>query len=174
MAIDKAKQNARWRRNKADQRKRERARRPQPPPISPEFEKQVWAERDRRLRNFPWDMPRAADGSYYRRRTREETYPLICDVWAVQTLLESQNFHPRISDGMIAEVLWDMGKTYGLKLSSLRTRVWLAREIICHLETAPARSFQGPYWPKFPLSVDEHGTGLLQHMRIALRNAGIE
>lgn len=174
MAVNKRKQKARWKRNKADQRLREREAKPTPRPIDPEVTERVWAERDKRLRNFPWDMPRAADGSHYRRRTRENTYPLVCDVWAVKTLMESQDSFTRITDGMIAKALWDMGKNHGLKKTSLRTKVWVARQIISHLESAPARDFRGAYWPKFPDSVADHGSGVMQHVNIVLRILGKE
>ena len=161
MTVSKAKQRARWRRNKAAERRRIKDEK-QPIPIDPIFEQSVWIERDKRLRSFPWEMPRQPDGSPYKRRMYGETQALVCDVWAVELILENQTVGKKISTGQIASWLQQNGKTHGVKASSLRTKVWRAREVVSHLENAPARKGTGQYWPAFPNSVTEHRSGLMQ------------
>jgi hypothetical protein len=163
MPIDFEKRRARWQRNKAAERKRHKTSK-QLPPIDPDFERSIWAERDKRLDNFPWDMPRLPDGRAFHRRLYEETYDLICDVWAVEALLTSQHGSLKVSDGKIANALHDLGKHCELERPSLRTKVWRARQVVRYLEDAPARGGRGRYWPKFPGSVAEHGSGLIQHV----------
>jgi len=70
----------------------------------------------------------------------------------------------KVSDGQIATNLIQRGKDYKVKESSLRTKVWRARQVVRYLEDAPARDGKGRYWPKFPESVAEHGSGLIQHI----------
>lgn len=164
MPVDQEKRRARWRRNKADERRRKTAGQ-QHPPIDPGFERSIWAERDKRLRTFPWNLPRLADGRSHHRRMYEETYDLVCDVWAVETLLMTQRDGAKVSDGKIADWLYGSGKTHDVKLSSLRTKVWRARKVVRYLEEAPARDGNGPFWPKFPESVAEHGSWLAQHVK---------
>ena len=100
MTIDKEKQRARWQRNKAAQRNRQKVTRPSLPPIDANFAELVWKERDKRLRNFPWYLPPLPNRRYYPRNLSNASHPFICDVWAVLTLLESQNPGARISSGV--------------------------------------------------------------------------
>lgn len=172
MAINREAQRARWRRNKHDQRKREKATKPKPRSIHPDLKASVWAERDKRLRNFPWWVWDLKDGRYYPRQTRPETYPFICDVWAAITLLQHQYPYQDLTNGMIGKFLWESQKSGGVKRASLRTKVPRARLIIEHLEDAPALDFRGPYWPKFPGTVAEHGTGLQQYLKLFGQSLG--
>ena len=174
MAIDKAKQVARWKRNKRSERLREKAARPARPSFDPNFETAVWNEAEKRVRNFPWSMYDLKPKRFYPHQTPETSYPFICDVWAVITLLESQNTIRPIPTRLISSFLWETGRTYGVKRDSLRTKIARARKIIDHLEASPARDFRGAYWPKFPESVAEHGSGLKQHVTLVLRNLAIE
>ncbi|MEP6091563.1 MAG: hypothetical protein ABJ205_04315 [Erythrobacter sp.] len=164
MAIDKDKQRDRWRRNKRDERARKKAAEPSLHAIEPEFEAKVWEERDRRLANFPWDLPPLPGRNYYPSRTSESSYPLICDVWAVVTLLEHQSSERKISDGMIADELWSRGRRYNLKHGSLRTTVNRARRVIHHLHSTKLRDGNGYYWPRYPRQVPEYGSGLKQRV----------
>ncbi|MEP3420101.1 MAG: hypothetical protein ABJN35_00040 [Erythrobacter sp.] len=164
MALDKEKQRARWRRNKRDERARIKSAKPSLPAIDPEFEAKVWQERDRRLANFPWDLPPLPEKKYYPSRTSESSYPLICDVWAVITLFEHQSSERKISDGMIADDLWARDRRYNLKHGSLRTKVNRARRIIHHLHSTKLRDRNGYYWPKYPEQVPQYGSGLKQRV----------
>ena len=172
MPIDKAKQRARWKRNKQAQRNRERLAKPKLQPIDPQIEASVWVERDRRLRNFPWWIWDLKEKRFYPRQTRAETYPFICDVWAAITLLETQTQGSKITNVMIGEFLWVRGKRHGVKKASFRTKIPRAKKIIGHLEEAPALDFRGAYWPKFPGRVAEHGSGLKQHVHLVMKGLG--
>lgn len=163
MPIDVEKQRARWRRNKASERRIKKANEQARAPIDPDFEKSVWAERDKRRRNFSWEHKRLVDGRPFARRTCSKS--LVCDVWAAELILSSYNPDNKISDGKIATCLIEKGKHHNVKATSLRTKVWRARQVVRFLEDAPARDGEGRYWPKFPDSVAEDGSGLVQHIK---------
>lgn len=168
------KRRARWRRNKEAQRNRTKLAATNEVTINEDLAKRVWAERDRRLRNFPWSLSHLPGRRFYPRRMRESSYPLVCDVWAVEILLQDGQDDKRISDGKIAKWLIANGRSPDVKATSLRTLVGRARIVVRHLEDSPARGGHGPFWPKFPEPVAEMGSGLMQHVNIVLPNFGIE
>jgi hypothetical protein len=169
MAIDKEKQRARWKRNKRAQRALQKALAPLQRPIDAEFAELVWKERDKRLNNFPWYLPRLPDGRHYKRHLNQTSYPFVCDVWAALTLLESQNPGKNISTGKIAKWLEINGRIGAFTIGSVRMKVRRARPVIKFLEDAPARNGLGRYWPNFPKSVADHGSGVVQHVEDVLR-----
>lgn len=161
----------RWRRNKRaerqrlrEKRKRDEAQRPSPPNLDADFLDQVWAERDKRLRNFPWRMPHLPDRKFFKNTSNFSSQALVCDVWAAEVILAASSIGDRISDGDIAKYLIKHGRDHGVKPSSLRTKVWRTRPIVRFLEEAPVWDRPGKYWPKFPESMQELGSGLQQHV----------
>ncbi|NCP24629.1 MAG: hypothetical protein GW854_10850 [Erythrobacter sp.] len=164
MAIDKEKQRARWLRNQKAYRLRRKGSAPALPPIDPNFESAVWAEAEKRLRNFPWSIPDLKPNRFYPRQTNEKTYPFICDVWAAITLLKSQREDRPVTNAMIGSFLLAKGRDYGVKQGSLRTKIPRARKIIEHLEDSPATDTVGSYWPQFPETIPERGSGVHQHV----------
>jgi len=173
MTIDKERQLARWRRNAKSRRERLKEASPESVPLPAEMEARIWAERDKRLQNFPWSVWDLKPGRYYPRQTKETTYPFICDVWAAITILELQEPGREVSTRLISSFLWERGKDHGVQKSSLRTKIKRARVIIDHLEDAPSRDFKGKYWPKFPDSVADHGSGLKQHVDMVMASLGL-
>lgn len=128
------------------------------------FSDQVWAERDKRERNFPMHMPRLPSRKFFKNGGNFATQALICDVWAAEVILAALKPDTKISDGEIARFLVKEDRTHGAKPSSLRTKVWRTRPIVRFLEEAPAWDRPGNYWPKFPESIPELGSGLQQHV----------
>lgn len=161
----------RWRRNKAAERQRlrkkriaEESKRLAPPKLDQDFLNRVWAERDKRERNFPMYMPHLPDRKYFKNGGNFESQALVCDVWAAEVILAALKPDTKISDGQIARFLIEQERTHGVKPSSLRTKVWRTRPMVRFLEEAPIWDRPGNYWPKFPESMLELGSGLQQHV----------
>ena len=161
----------RWRRNKAAERQRLREQRnadeaevPALSELDTDFLKKVWAERDKRARNFPWRMPHLPERKFFKNSSNFASQALVCDVWAAELILAAQRPETEISDGEIARFLISKGRTQGVKPSSLRVKVWRTRPIVRFLEEAPIWDRPGCYWPKFPESMPELGSGLQQHV----------
>lgn len=132
--------------------------------MDPAFLKNVWAERDKRERNFPWRMPHLPDRKFFKNSANFKSRALVCDVWAAEVILAALKLDTKISDGEIARFLIEQERTHGVKPSSLRTKVWRARPMVRFLEEAPIWDRPGNYWPKFPESMPELGSGLQQHV----------
>lgn len=161
----------RWRRNKAAERRRLREKciagdpgDQTPPKLDTDLLDQVWAERDKRLRNFPMHMPHLPDRKFFKNSSNFASQALVCDVWAAEVILVALKPDTKISDGEIARFLINQGRTHGVKPSSLRTKVWRTRPIVRFLEEAPIWDRPGCYWPKFPESMPELGSGIQQHV----------
>ena len=161
----------RWRRNKAAERQRLREQReaseaqePPQPELDADFLEKVWAERDKRERNFPWRMPHLPERKYFKNSSNFASQALVCDVWAAEVILAALKPDSELSDGEIARFLIEQKRTHGVKPSSLRTKVWRTRPIVRFLEEAPIWNGPGNYWPKFPESMLELGSGLQQHV----------
>ena len=161
----------RWLRNKRAERQRKREASKQQPvtnaprqPPDAEFLKKVWAERDKRLRNFPMQIPHLPDRKFFKNSSNFASQALACDIWAAEVILAATDPEAEITDGMIARFLISAGRTHNVKPSSLRTKIWRTRPIVRFLEDAPIWNKPGKYWPKFPESVPELGSGLQQHV----------
>lgn len=172
--IERSRQEARrdrWKRNKAAERKRLRDKRaaheatqPQPSDLDADFLNQVWQERDKRERNFPMHMLHLPNRKFFKNGGNFASQALVCDVWAAEVILAALKPEAEISDGQIAMFLIKQQRTHGVKPSSLRTKVWRTRPIVRFLEESPIWDRPGNYWPKFPESMPELGSGLQQHV----------
>jgi len=140
------------------------SRKPTPPRLDASFLDQVWTERDKRLRNFPMYMPHLPDRKFFKNNGNFASQALVCDVWAAEVILAASKPDSEISDGEIARYLIEQERTHGVKPSSLRTKVWRTRPMVRFLEEAPIWDRPGKYWPKFPESMPELGSGLQQHV----------
>lgn len=161
----------RWRRNKRaerqrlkEKRKAEETRKSSDSHLDAGFLEQVWEERDKRLRNFPWQMPHLPGRKFFKNTSNFASQALVCDVWAAEVILAACDPDAKISDGDIARFLIEQERTHGVKPSSLRTKVWRTRPLVRFLEEAPIWDRPGKYWPKFPESMPELGSGLRQHV----------
>lgn len=134
-----------------------------PPELDQDFLNQVWAERDKRERNFPWRMPHLPDRKFFKNSSNFQSQALVCDVWAAEVILAMLKPGAEISGAEIARFLISEKRTHGVKPDSLRTKVSRVRPLIKFLEEAPIWDRPGRFWPRFPESMPELGSGIHQH-----------
>lgn len=155
--IDLEKRQARWRRNKRE----ERARKASPVPVAPssEFVVRVMAERDRRVAAFA--APGMRDEYPYQLWAELKSYRVpgtwgkvdakaqvfLADVWAARTLLAHQ--HGKAGATAITKWLTENGSDAGYKAGSLRVMVTRALGRIRLLETTSHWRRDEPFWPAF-------------------------
>ena len=122
-----AMRRARWLRNKRAQRSREKPM--APPPLPRDVEASVWEERDRRRRDYPqWAFCHCPWTS------GKGNYDFLTDVWAVRALLLKQHQSGRVTAGMVARRMTEIGLSHGFKPTVLRTMVYRAYGAIAFVE----------------------------------------
>lgn len=146
---EQSKRRARWQRNKMAERAR--LRKPLPTSLNQCVIDQIFAERDRRIFDYP-GYTRISFGAH---RSGWGTHEFHCDVWAARTALELLLKHRKISDGLIANWMAERGLAHGYahagRSSSLRTMVGRARKAIAIREAANTFMGREPVWPIFML-----------------------
>jgi hypothetical protein len=155
------KQQARWRRNKADARARAKA---VSIPLAPEFVARVMEERDRRSdrRAYRWasDHPKL---DYWTNGARQfwvnghgwgirTWFAFVADVWAATILLEAEHGPGMATPTRIARRLSESGREHGYSPNSVRVMVYRARPFIAALEVAGAEDPDASCWQPFPAS----------------------
>lgn len=175
-------QTERWRRNKRAERSRLRQKREAEKSnsaevtLDPEFLEKLWAERDKRRTNFPWRMPVVKDGDgpkHFPNSSNFASQDLVCDVWAAEVILNELNPGAVLTPGKIANFLISEGRTHDVKPASLRVKVERVRPIVQFLGQSAIWDREGPYWPKFPESIQEHGSWIKQHANQVMAGLGV-
>lgn len=147
MAVDLAKQRARWRRNKRAARER---RRMKPQPMTDHFLAAVLAERDRRAKLGEESSYVFRPQPFFRKGSWRKAVVFAADVWAATTLLEAKHGAGKATPTRIAAKLEELGLTHGYSELSLRKMVYRARTRINSLETTGHPwSPDDPFWKPF-------------------------
>lgn len=148
MGIDRAKQQARWRRNKEAERRRNVA---SPCEVPTPFIQAVFEERDKR---------RAVSGiagtvmrphhNFHEQRTFEQAITFAANVWAADTILEAQWGQRGSKPRRVAEWFEREGIAHSYSAQSFPKMLRKARERIKRLEEPQPWNLSGmPIWAPF-------------------------
>ncbi|HTN60942.1 MAG TPA: hypothetical protein VL147_05240 [Devosia sp.] len=138
------KARARWRRNKANERKRNA--RPGPPDVPVDLLDQVITERNRRAKGDGWWS------WHWEHNENGMGIGFVADVWAAVTLLEWQLGKGKAKPAKIAKWLSDHGCEHRYSQTSLRIMIYRARNRIIQMESPPPwPSRRLPRWPSFDI-----------------------
>lgn len=132
MVIEIEAQRARWRRNKANQRRRMK---PEPRPLSYCLVRRVLDERRRRISAGIRSGHNIRSYMFFKDESFAKAISFAAHVWAAETLISAQYGSTAVTPTCVARFLCATGKSHGYTEESLRKTVSKARDRIRILET---------------------------------------